>query len=37
LFQQSATGSPAEYGLIEQTIDPEALAVLGEWVVAQSR
>lgn len=37
LFQKSTTGSPAEYGVIEQTIDPQALAVLGEWVVAQCR
>jgi hypothetical protein len=37
LLQKAGTGSPAEYAVIEQTIDPQALAVLGEWVVAQSR
>jgi pimeloyl-ACP methyl ester carboxylesterase len=36
LLQKATTGSPAEYGVIEQTIDPQALAVIGEWVVAQS-
>jgi hypothetical protein len=37
LLQKAGTGSPAEYALIEQTIDPQALTVLGDWVVARSR
>jgi hypothetical protein len=37
LFQKATTGSPAEYGKIEETINPQALAVIGEWVVAQTR
>ena len=36
LFQRATTGSPAEYGKIEQTIDPQALQTIGEWVVTQS-
>jgi fermentation-respiration switch protein FrsA (DUF1100 family) len=36
LFQKATTGSPAEYGKIEQTIDPQALQTIGEWVVTQS-
>ena len=36
LFQKATTGSPAEYGKIEQTIDPQALQMIGEWVVTQS-
>jgi uncharacterized protein len=37
LFQKATTGSPAEYATIEETINLQALAVLGEWVVAQTR
>ena len=37
LLQPAGTGSPAEYGMIELTIDPQALAVIGEWVMAQCR
>ena len=37
LFQKATTGSPAEYATIEETINPQALAVIGEWVVAQTR
>jgi fermentation-respiration switch protein FrsA (DUF1100 family) len=36
LFQKATTGSPAEYGKIEQTIDPQALQTIGEWVATQS-
>jgi pimeloyl-ACP methyl ester carboxylesterase len=35
LLQKAGTGSPAEYGGIEQTIDPEALKMIGEWVTAR--
>lgn len=37
LFQKATTGSPAEYGRIEETINPQALSVIGEWVVGQAR
>ena len=36
LFQKATTGSPAEYGTIEQTMDPQALQMIGEWVVTQT-
>ena len=32
LFQPSETGNPAEYGTIETTFDPAALAVIGDWL-----
>jgi hypothetical protein len=31
-FQQCTTGSPLEYGVIEQTFSPDALQVIGEWL-----
>lgn len=35
LLQTCQTGSPAEYGRIEETIAPAALAVIGDWISAQ--
>ena len=35
LFQTSATGSPSEYGRIEETIAPAALEVISGWIKAQ--
>jgi pimeloyl-ACP methyl ester carboxylesterase len=32
LFQKAQSGSPALYGAIEETIAPEVLAALGNWV-----
>ena len=32
LFQPADTGAPTEYGMIETTFDPAALAVIGEWL-----
>jgi len=32
LFQKADTGSPLEYTKIEETIDPEALKAIGDWV-----
>lgn len=32
LFQACTTGSPSEYGRIEETISPEALELLATWV-----
>lgn len=37
LFQTCATGSPAEYGVIEETIAPAALQLIGDWVVARTQ
>jgi pimeloyl-ACP methyl ester carboxylesterase len=36
LFQQCKTGSPAEYSQIEETIDPSALKVMGDWITAHT-
>lgn len=35
LFQTCQSGSPAEYGLIEETIAPAALQVMGDWILAR--
>lgn len=32
LFQPSETGLPAEYFIIETTIDPEVLELVGDWI-----
>jgi len=32
LFQPAETGSPAEYGTIPETMDPEALVTITEWI-----
>jgi len=37
LFQPTKTGSPSEYAKIEQTFAPEALRILGDWVVKRTR
>ena len=34
LFQHAKTGSPGEYNAIEETMAPEALQVIGDWVAA---
>ena len=35
LFQTAKTGSPSEYGKIEETISPTALKVMGDWILEQ--
>jgi alpha-beta hydrolase superfamily lysophospholipase len=35
LFQSCQTGSPAEYQIIEQTISPQVLEILTEWIKAR--
>ncbi len=37
LFQHAATGSEAEYEMIAETISPEVLAVVGDWIVQHVR
>ena len=37
LFQHAKTGSPSEYATIEETLAPEALKTLGDWVVTKSK
>jgi len=32
LFQEAKTGSPAEYATIEQTLSPQALKTVGDWI-----
>ena len=32
LFQTSQTGSPSEYAKIEETISPDALEIIGNWI-----
>jgi uncharacterized protein len=36
LFQTSETGSPAEYGRIEETISPVVLELIGDWIVKRT-
>jgi fermentation-respiration switch protein FrsA (DUF1100 family) len=36
LFQHCQTGSPAEYGKIEETFSPAALELVGDWIVART-
>ncbi len=33
LFQNTTTGSPAEYGTLTETIDPQALKLMADWIV----
>jgi len=35
LFQNATTGAPAEYNKIEETISPNALQIMGDWILAQ--
>lgn len=37
LFQTCPTGSPEEYGKIEETFSPAALEIIGKWVVAHTK
>jgi pimeloyl-ACP methyl ester carboxylesterase len=37
LFQNCTTGSPTEYGDIEETIAPVALKTMGDWIAAHTR
>jgi len=37
LFQTAQTGLPAEYVKIEETISPEALKIIGDWIFEQTK
>ena len=37
LFQHSPTGSPTEYGEIEETMSPEVLSMVSEWIQKHTR
>ncbi len=36
LFQYCKTGAPSEYAEIEETFTPEALKIIGDWVIDQA-
>ena len=36
LFQHCQTGSPTEYGKIEETMSPEVLELVGNWIVERT-
>ncbi len=36
LFQTCKTGAPTEYAKIEETINPEVLKTIGDWILAHS-
>ena len=35
IFQKAGTGAVTEYGQIEETINPEALKTIGDWILAR--
>jgi len=35
LFQECTTGSPIEYGIIEQTFSPTALSEISDWILSK--
>ena len=37
LFQTCTTGSPSEYGIIEETMAPVALKTIGDWIAAHTK
>ncbi|MBU4562925.1 alpha/beta hydrolase, partial [bacterium] len=37
LFQTAQTGLPSEYAKIEETISPNALKLIGDWILEQTR
>lgn len=37
LFQHCETGSPTEYSKIEETISPEVLELIGDWIVERTK
>lgn len=37
LFQECETGLPTEYAEIEQTFSPDALKIMGDWILQQTK
>lgn len=37
LFQTAKTGSPSEYAKIEETISPDALEIIGNWILGHTQ
>jgi hypothetical protein len=35
MFQTCETGSPEEYGRIEETFSPKALHLMGDWILSR--
>jgi hypothetical protein len=36
LFQHCQTGSPTEYNKIDETFSPEALEMIGDWILSKT-
>lgn len=37
LFQHAYTGSPTEYSAIDETFSPDALKIIGDWLLVQTK
>jgi uncharacterized protein len=37
MFQKCSTGATAEYATIEQTVSPDALKIMGDWIEAHTK
>lgn len=37
LFQTCKTGSPAEYGMIQETVSPAALKLMADWIIKHTK
>lgn len=37
LFQHAETGSPSDYGKIEETFAPQALELIGDWILKRTK
>ncbi|MGB7439042.1 MAG: alpha/beta hydrolase [Candidatus Acidiferrum sp.] len=37
LFQHAFTGSPTEYAAIDETFSPQALQIIGDWLLARNK
>jgi hypothetical protein len=37
LFQHCQTGSPTEYGRIEETFAPEVMAMIADWILERNK
>ena len=37
LFQHTKTGNPSEYSTIEESFAPEAIKLIGEWIVSKTK
>jgi len=37
LFQTAKTGAPSEYAAIDETMSPQVLAIIGDWILAHGK